>query len=157
MSDFSRIPANSGDEVTIEPVEAKTFPDKYVIGLHMSRKPGELHPVTFAFQPFNYDTGEVNENSELTKRLKLRDIRQEIQRSSLFSQIMTGLNRYAGLLYREVFLKRALMRTPEGDKRDDLLSAFTIVQNQLGIDPPEDPPDYVEDQSIWLKPDGNKG
>jgi hypothetical protein len=80
-----RIPAHK--PIVVEPVEAKTYPDKYIMGL-VIRKQAEAQPCEVYLQAYNFDTKELSDDETTIERFRLKDIWQESERSPVFAAAM---------------------------------------------------------------------
>jgi hypothetical protein len=151
MPNLPRIPANK--PVVIEPVEAKSYPDKYITGLGIRRLPSGKQPCVVDLHAYDFDTKELSPDDTHFDRLEIRDIWEEAARSTLFANVMGGLIQVVFLMYQEQTLRGEIMWMGEGPERDAKIVEFHAIQTQLGVDPLEEPPEpYAGDTAVWAKP-----
>jgi hypothetical protein len=150
MADLPRIPAKNA--VVIEPVEAQSYPDKYITGLGIQRMSNGKQPCAVSLHAYNFDTKELSPDPTHFDRLEIRDIWEEAARSTLFANVMGGLIQVVFLMYQENILRDEITWMVEGEDRDAKIVEFHAIQTQLGIDPLEEPPEPYTEQAVWAKP-----
>jgi hypothetical protein len=143
-----RIPAHK--PIVVEPVEAKTYPDKYIMGL-VIRKQGEAQPCEVYLQAYNFDTKELSDDDTTIERFRLKDIWLESERSPVFAAAMQKVIEVIMVEYKEKALLAEIALLPEGKERDALIVQLRAVEELLQVPPNELPKPFVEEER-WAKP-----
>ena len=149
MANLPRIPASKVVEKAA--VEAKVFPDKYIVGFNVQRTLNGRQPCRVDLQAYNFDTKEISDDTDTIESFQITDIWEEAGRSQMFAQVMGGLIQTVFLMYQERELRQQITYMVEGADRDAAIAQFQAIQIQLGVEP-ETIPDPFEETEVWAKP-----
>lgn len=104
--------------ITIPAGEEKSFPDAYIVDLHLSTldPAGTKQRLHIIFRPYNQTTKELVQNRSNDFSLDIKDIWSEAVRVPLLAQVMGTIVNVADLLVKERDLVKKVSEAGDADR-----------------------------------------
>jgi hypothetical protein len=120
--------------ITIAASEEKTFPNAYIVGLHLTTTDtaGTRQPLRVTLRPYNQAAAELDPNQSHNFTLDIKNIWTEAARVPLLAQTIGSIISVVALLVQERDLAENISKADE-TQRPALEAQLSNVRSEMGI------------------------